>query len=104
MGINSKRKDVLWVDYKNAVSLHRVIANNPEERRLERLTTPTPLDDRISYGCINVPTNFFDHVVKPTFTGASCVVYVLPETRSISEIFRAYHNVELHQGSGATQQ
>ena len=72
-------KDVLWVDYKDAVSLHRVITNNPKERRLERLATPTPRDKRISYGCINVPANFFDDVVKPTFTGMIGIVYVLPE-------------------------
>ena len=69
LGYNFKGKDVLWVDYKNAVSLHRVITNNPKERRLERLASPTPLDRRISYGCINVPAKFFDNVVKPAFTG-----------------------------------
>lgn len=94
MGMNSKRKDVLWVDYKNAVSLHRVITTNPGERRLERLATPTPLDNRISYGCINVPAKFFDEVVKPTFTGTSCIVYVLPEIRSIREIFKSYYDIE----------
>lgn len=97
MGMNSKRKDVLWVDYKDAISLHRVITDNPRERRLERLATPTPLDNRISYGCINVPTYFFDHVVKPTCHGISCMVYVMPETRSISEIFRSYYDLELDQ-------
>ena len=79
LGYNFKGKDVLWVDYKNAVSLHRVITNNPKERRLERLASPTPLDRRISYGCINVPANFFDNVVKPTFTRTHGIVYVLPE-------------------------
>jgi len=102
LGFNSHGKDVLWVDYKNAVSLHRVITNNPKERRLERLATPTPLDKRISYGCINVPSNFYDHVVKPAFTGTHGIVYVLPETRSISEIFKSYYDVELRRGKGTT--
>jgi hypothetical protein len=102
LGYNFKGKDVLWIDYKNAVSLHRVITTNPKERRLERLASPTPLDRRISYGCINVPAKFFDNVVKPTFTGTSGVVYVLPESRSIGEIFKAYYDVELGRGRGTT--
>jgi len=102
LGYNFKGKDVLWVDYKNAVSLHRVITTNPKERRLERLASPTPLDKRISYGCINVSAKFFDNVVRPTFTGTSGVVYVLPEIRSISEIFKSYYDVELGRGRGTT--
>jgi hypothetical protein len=102
LGYNFNGKDVLWVDYKNAVSLHRVITNNPKERRLERLATPTPLDKRISYGCINVPANFFDNVVKPAFTRTYGIVYVLPETRSIGEIFKSYYDVDLRRGTGTT--
>jgi len=102
LGYNFNRKDVLWVDYKNAVSLHRVITTNPKERRLERLASPTPLDRRISYGCINVPAKFFDNVVRPAFTGTSGIVYVLPETRSIGEIFKSYYDVDLRRRTGTT--
>ena len=94
LGYNFYGKDVLWVDYDTAVSLHRVITTNPTERRLERLATPTPLDNRISYGCINVPAKFYNNVVSPAFTGTYGIVYVLPETRSISEIFALYYDVE----------
>jgi hypothetical protein len=102
LGFNAKGKDVLWVDYKNAVSLHRVVTDNPRERRLERLASPTPLDHRISYGCINVPAVFYDRVVKPAFTGTYGIVYVLPENRSIGEIFRSYYDVESGGGIGTT--
>jgi hypothetical protein len=102
LGYNFNGKDVLWVDYKNAITLHRVITTNPKERRLERLASPTPLDKRISYGCINVPAKFFDNVVKPTFTGTSGIVYVLPEIRPISEIFKSYYDGELGRGRGTT--
>ena len=94
MGINFYRKDILWVDYEGAMSLHRVVTNKPEERRLERLATPTPLDNRISYGCINVPATFFDKVVKPAFAGVMGVVYVLPEVKSKKEVFASYYDVE----------
>ncbi|MDY0042553.1 MAG: hypothetical protein RBS57_19765 [Desulforhabdus sp.] len=94
LGYNSRGKDVLWVDYDSAVSLHRVITNNPVERRLQRLSTRTPLDNRISYGCINVPVKFYDHVVIPTFTRTHGIVYVLPEILSNSEVFALYYDVE----------
>jgi len=94
LGYNFHGKDVLWVDYDGAVSLHRVITTNPRERRLQRLATPTPLDNRISYGCINVPAKFYNNVVSPAFTGTHGIVYVLPETRSNSEIFASYYDVE----------
>ena len=63
LGFNVHGKDVLWVDYNDAVSLHRVVTNNPKERRLERLASPKPLEHRISWGCINVPANFYIDVV-----------------------------------------
>lgn len=94
LGINFYRKDILWVDYEGAVSLHRVVTNKPEEKRLERLATPTPLDNRISYGCINVPAKFFDKVVKPAFKGVMGIVYVLPEIKSKKDVFASYYDVE----------
>jgi hypothetical protein len=88
--------DVLWVDYADAISLHRVITTNPRERRLQRLATPTPLDNRISYGCINVPKNFFEHVVQSAFTGTNGIVYILPEIKSMGDVFPTYYDVDEH--------
>ena len=90
LGRNMRDEDVLWVDYDAAVSLHRVITTKPEDRRIERLATPTPLDNRISYGCINVPARFYENVVSPAFTGTDGIVYVLPETRPAREVFGSY--------------
>lgn len=87
---NIHGKEILWIDYASAISLHRVITSNPKERRAERLATPTPLDNRISFGCINVPANFFDKVVLPAFRKTKGIVYVLPEIRSNHEIFKSY--------------
>ena len=88
-GRNAQGEDIFWIDYEAAVSMHRVRATNPKERRLERLATATPADNRISYGCINVPVAFFNTVVKPVFQGRQGVMYVLPETRSPREVFSA---------------
>jgi hypothetical protein len=83
-------KDVLWVDYADAISLHRVITTKPKERRLQRLASPSIADNRISYGCINVPAKFYDTVVRPSFLGSSGIVYILPEVRSLASVFPAY--------------
>ena len=90
LGRSTRGEDVLWVDYDAATSLHRVIATNPRERRLQRLATPTPLDNRITFGCINVPVKFYESVVRPAFTGTNGIVYVLPETRPAREVFASY--------------
>ncbi len=99
LGFNFNGKDVLWVDYEGAVALHRVVTNNPKERRLQRLASSKPLDHRISYGCINVPAEYFNNVVSPTFKGTYGIVYVLPDTRPIKEIFNSYYDVELERQS-----
>jgi hypothetical protein len=96
LGRDLGKLDVLWVDYADAISLHRVITTNPKERRLQRLATPTPLDNRISYGCINVPAKFFDRVVDPAFTGTSGIVYILPEIKSMRDVFSAFYDVAEH--------
>jgi hypothetical protein len=87
LGRDLGTQDILWVDYDTAISLHRVITTNRNDRRLERLATPSPLDNRISYGCINVPVKFYETIVNPAFTGTDGVVYILPETRSIRDVF-----------------
>ena len=83
-------KELLWIDYDSALSLHRVVKGSPKERRAERLASPSPLDNRISYGCINVPVQFYESVVSPAFTGTNGIVYILPETRSARDVFGSY--------------
>lgn len=96
LGRNFHGKEILWVDYEGAVSMHPVVTSKPSERRAERLATPTPLDNRISFGCINVPAKFFKTVVRPAFNRTKGVVYVLPETRSAREVFGSY-DVDEHE-------
>ena len=95
---------ILWVDYDSSISLHPVITSNVKERRAQRLATPTPLDNRVSYGCINVPAEFFKNVVSAAFTGTNGVVYVLPETRSAQQVFASYDVDERAQLRAAAQQ
>lgn len=87
MGENLGGKGILWVDYDAGLSLHPVVTTRAADRRLQRLATATAEDNRISYGCINVPASFYQEVVQPAFDGTVGVVYILPEARSLAEVF-----------------
>ena len=86
-GRNSHGEDILWVDYDAAVSMHRVRPVNPAERRLQRLASATASDNRISFGCINVPVSFYNRILSPTFKNTQGVIYVLPETMPVRDAF-----------------
>lgn len=83
-------QEFLWVDYSTAISLHRIVTGKSGEKRAQRLDSATAADNRISYGCINVPVSFYERVVSPAFARTSGIVYVLPETRSAREVFGSY--------------
>ena len=86
-GTNASGEDVVWVDYDAAVSMHRVRPIVKAERRLERLASSTPKDNRISYGCINLQVKFYENVLSPAVRRTGAVVYVLPETQPAARWF-----------------
>jgi hypothetical protein len=92
--------DVLWIDYGASISLHRVIRGNPGDHRLERLATTSPDDKRISYGCVNVPVRFYEDIVLKTFTGGAGIVYILPEIKTLEEIFSLSKSADGAVGNG----
>ncbi|MFN3667841.1 MAG: L,D-transpeptidase [Brevundimonas sp.] len=79
--------DVLWIDYEAALALHRVVESGTRQHRLERLAAPSVLSRRVTFGCINVPAEFYEDVVRPQFRGTLGIVYILPETRTVLEVF-----------------
>lgn len=87
MGENLGGKGILWIDYDAALSLHPVITTRPADRRLQRLATATPQDNRISFGCVNVPVRFYEEIVQPAFNGTVGIVYILPESGSLADVF-----------------
>ncbi len=80
-------QDILWIDYDAALSLHRVVVGRRVDDRAGRLASATSADNRISYGCVNVPPGFYDAVIKPLFTGTVGIVYILPETKPLRGVF-----------------
>lgn len=77
---------VLWVDYDSAVSMHPLPPGTPKEKRAQRLATPTPDDNRVTHGCINVSPAFYEQIVQPTFEKGG-VFYILPDKDSIAKTF-----------------
>ena len=77
---------VLWVDYDSAVSIHPTATGIPAERRPERLASPSPDDNRVTHGCINVSPEFYERVIRQTFERGG-VFYILPDTASLAETF-----------------
>ncbi|MDH5833703.1 L,D-transpeptidase [Luteimonas kalidii] len=77
---------VLWVDYDSAVSIHPTATGVPAEKRAERLASPTPDDNRVTHGCINVSPEFYERIIQPTFERGG-VFYILPDEAPIAETF-----------------
>lgn len=97
LGRDPHGREILWVDYHDAIALHPVVKGTPQERRAERLASPSPADNRISYGCINVPPAFYRQFISPAFADSSGIVYILPEKDGTPPLLGADH-----VGGGAT--
>jgi hypothetical protein len=90
VGMDTRGEDVVWVDYDGALSMHRVL-QKPE--RLKALASPTNADNRMSFGCVNLPPAFYEQVLRPAVDRTGAVIYILPETRSLHEQFPSFHDV-----------
>ena len=88
-----KYRRVLWVSYELSIALHPVVTANPVEQRKVRLETPSPEDNRITYGCINVSADFYKKVVEPLFAETHGITYVLPETRQLADVIPGYQPI-----------
>ncbi|MUV15336.1 hypothetical protein GN331_14110 [Lysobacter sp. HX-5-24] len=93
---------VLWVDYDSAVSIHPTATGVPAEKRPERLASPSPDDNRITHGCINVAPDFYEQVMAPTFERGG-VFYVLPDEAPLAETFPEFAQSRAHaEADGGT--
>jgi len=87
-GIAVGKERVLWVDYATSVALHPIPKTvSAKERRRQRMLSPTPDDNRITFGCINVPSAFYSKTVRPLFQRKGGYVYVLPDSKPLEEVF-----------------
>jgi hypothetical protein len=70
--------------------MHRVL--NVRERLIS-LASPTHTDNRMSYGCINLPRPFYEKVLRTAVQRTGAVIYVLPETRPMRDVFASFYDV-----------
>jgi len=94
LGHGPGKQDFVWVDYKDNIAMHRVVVGKPKDRRLQRLATPTPADNRITFGCIDVPADFLERTVLPAFMSTKGIVYILPEVKATRDFFSNYYDVD----------
>ena len=86
-GLDEDHTDVVWLDYDAALAMHRVIDKVKSERRPWRLKQKDPRVRRISWGCINIPIDFFNRRISPVFGHHTGIAYVIPETKTFAQVF-----------------
>lgn len=59
------------------MAIHPLWTGNPDQHRIQRLKSPTPDDNRITQGCINVDATFFYSVLDNLPDGT--ILTILPE-------------------------
>ena len=90
-GLAAGKQRVLWVDYATSVAMHTIPKGNPKEKRRERMLSPAIDDNRITFGCINVPIAFYNRGLRPQFLKKGGYVYVLPDTKPLEAVFPPLH-------------
>lgn len=77
---------ILWVDYATSVAIHTIPADaDPREKRRDRMLSATAEDNRVTFGCINVPRKTWA-VIRPMFRKGG-YVYILPDAKPIEDVF-----------------
>ena len=79
-GHNLQGEPIVWIDYANALAIHRLRPGRAAERRAQRLASMNAAEMRISAGCVVVPVAFYEAVVQPLLGHGRGVVYVMPES------------------------
>lgn len=89
-GVAAGKTRVLWVDYATSVALHTIPPGNPKEKRVDRMLSPDIADNRITFGCINVPKAFYAKV-GPLFRKKGGYAYILPDLKPPEDVFPQLH-------------
>ncbi len=88
-GRNAQGENIVWVDYDSAFAIHRVRPGFSYQARNSRLASAQVAGRRVSWGCVVVPVAFYQQVVDRVLGTAHSVVYVLPETTTMQQVFEA---------------
>lgn len=89
-GMAAGKQNVLWVDYATSVAIHTIPTGKPREKRRERMLSKTSEDNRITFGCINVPKAAYAKI-RQLFGKKGGYVYILPDTKPVEAVFPPLH-------------
>jgi hypothetical protein len=81
-GRNRNGEAIVWLDYENALAIHRLRPGRAYDARVKGLASNDPNLKRLSDGCVVVPEAFYDGVIDPVLGRGRAIVYVLPEQES----------------------
>ena len=85
---NLSGEHVVWIDYADALAIHRLRPARSGEQRVKRMASAHPRDKRISAGCVVVPESFYDGIIRPVLGNGPAVVYVMPENSDWSQLWK----------------
>lgn len=85
-GIAAGKQKVLWVDYATSVAIHTIPTGKPKEQRVKRMLSKSSEDNRITFGCINVPKAAYAKV-QQQFGKKGGYVYVMPDIKPVEDVF-----------------
>ena len=88
-GVNAKGEHVVWVDYESAFAIHRLRPGFSYRARASRLASAQAEGKRVSWGCVVVPVPFYTQVVERVLGRGEAVVYVMPESMTLQQVFQA---------------
>jgi hypothetical protein len=88
-GRNAHGENIVWVDYDSAFAIHRLRPGFSYQARNSRLASTKAAGRRVSWGCVVVPVAFYTQVVERVLGASHSVVYVMPETTTLQDIFQA---------------
>lgn len=91
-GVNNKGEHVVWIDYESAFAIHRLRPGFAYQARSTRLASTHADNKRVSWGCVVVPVAFYTQVVQKVLGSQPSVVYVMPETWPVQQVFHALHS------------
>lgn len=79
--------EIIWFDYDAGLAIHQLASDSTYVPRMTRLRSSNLAERRITAGCVAVPVDFFAKVVRPVLGARAGVVYVLPDTRPMNDLF-----------------
>lgn len=89
-GVAAGWQKVLWVDYATSVAIHTIPTGNSKEKRRERMLSEAIDDNRVTFGCINVPKAAYAKI-RQQFGKKGGYVYIVPDSKPVEAVFPPLH-------------